>query len=330
MFTIKLNNNKSFSCEESSTIFSAAEAANILLEHSCLSGRCRSCMVKILEGKTNKLHDEFVLSEIEKKQGYILSCISKPLTDLKLDIEDLGDIKLSKSKTVPAKVDAIEKVTDNVIKVILRLPPSSNFTFIAGQYINVIKGNIKRSYSIANNLREDSKLELLIKKYPKGEMSRYWFGEAKQNDLIRIVGPLGTFFFRSQPEIENIVFLATGTGIAPVKAIIEQLSNDYEKLANKKIFIIWGGRYPEDIFFNPDKTKLDSCKFIPVLSRASDLWKGELGYVQEILLKEMDDFSKTQVYGCGSNLMIESAKKTLIEKGLPKNNFYSDAFVASN
>lgn len=226
MFDIFLKNNKSFSCDSDTTIFDAAQKAGVVLEHSCLNARCSSCVVKVLSGETKNLKEELVLTEEEKKQNLVLSCNAKPLSNLKLDVEDLGDIKFFEKKIVPAKISSIEKMSSDVLKVIFRLPPTSYFQYNAGQYVNLIKGTIKRSYSIANKVSTNNHLEFFIKKYENGLMSKYWFEEAKINDLLRVEGPLGSFFLR-EAKCENIIFLATGTGIAPIKAMLERVTEQY-------------------------------------------------------------------------------------------------------
>lgn len=330
MFNIKLKNGKSFNCDSNTTVFEAAKNAGIVLEHSCLTARCRSCVVQVETGSTKDKLDDLVLTLEEKSNNWTLSCNSIPTSDLVLDIEDLGDIKVFDKKIIPAKIQAINKLNDSVIEVSLRLPPNSNFGYNSGQYVNITKGNIKRSYSVANAYRESGVLTFLIKKYENGLMSNYWFDEAKENDLLRIEGPIGSFFLR-ETEAENIIFLATGTGVAPIKAILESIVESPKKLSNKKIWIFSGARNQNDIFWRPNElNEILNLNYIPVLSRASEDWKGESGYVQDILIKQNIPLENAQVYACGSNTMIESAKKLLIEKGLNKTNFFSDAFVATN
>ena len=162
MYQIKLKNGKSFICDQNSTIFEAAKKNNILLEHSCLSSRCRSCVVKVVFGTTVNREEEAVLSQDEKNKNFILSCNAKPLSDLELDIEDLSEIRLFEKKIIPSKINLIEKMTDDVMKVVLRLPPNSSFNFNSGQYINIIKGNITRSYSIARDRRLSARQILMI------------------------------------------------------------------------------------------------------------------------------------------------------------------------
>lgn len=329
MYEISLKNNKKFTCDDKTTILQGAKNNGIFLDHSCLSARCRSCAVKVLNGETKNIQDELVLSEDEKNQNYVLSCNAIPTSNLALDIEDLGDVKFYEKKIIPSKIDYIEKLTNDVIKVTLRLPPTANFNFISGQYVNLIKGTIKRSYSIAMKSGENSKLEFYIKKYENGLMSKYWFDEAMVNDLIRVEGPLGAFFYRKSNQSE-IILLATGTGIAPVKAIIDELENSKLDFSDKNFLVVVGARNKEDLFWNPKTKNNINFKYIPVLSRPKEDWKGAKGYVQNILLEQNIDLSKAQVYACGSNDMIESARELLTKNLLPEKQFYSDAFICTN
>jgi CDP-4-dehydro-6-deoxyglucose reductase len=330
LYIITLKNNKSFPCDSDTTIFDAAKKAGIILDHSCLIARCSSCIVKVISGDTKDKEEELVLSKKEKKENFVLSCNSKPLSNLKLDIEDLGDVQFFNKKIIPAKINAIEKMNSDVLKIIFRLPPTSNFQFNAGQYVNLIKGTTNRSYSIASKPNTKNQLEFFIKKYENGLMSKYWFEEAKVNDLLRIEGPLGSFFLR-ESKYEHIVFLATGTGIAPIKSILESLIEQPSNFSKKEFWVFVGARFKEDLLWNPD-VRNDKIKinYIPVLSRQVEDWSGEKGYVQDSVLKQKIDLENTQVYACGSNQMIQSAKKLLFENSLDEKSFFSDAFIQTN
>lgn len=330
-YQICLTNGKSFSCDENSTIFEAAKLSGLMFEHSCLRGRCRSCIIEVINGTSIDLINDMVLS-IEEKKNHVLSCIAIPTSNMLLDVDDLRNINLYDKKIFPAKIQSINKLNDSVIEVSLRLPPNSNFGYNSGQYVNITKGQIKRSYSIANAYQENGLLTFLIKKYDNGLMSNYWFSEAKSNDLLRIEGPLGSFFLR-EAEAENIIFLATGTGIAPIKAILENLSELVlaKGFTNKNLWLFVGARYEKDLFWDPNElnSKL-KFNYIPVLSRGSDKWNGERGYVQDQVIRRNISLENSQVYACGSIDMIQAAKKTLIERGLNKKYFFSDAFVATS
>ena len=169
---------------------------------------------------------------------------------------------------------------------------------------------------------------MCIRDSQKGLMSNYWFESAKINDLLRIEGPIGTFFLR-ESSCKNVVFLATGTGIAPIRSILQELEKSPLDYRNKNFLVIVGSRYKKDLFWEPNLNMLN-IKYIPVLSRQEDDWNGEKGYVQDIVIKQQIDLENTQVYACGSNDMINSAKELFVENNLKESNFFSDAFVQTN
>jgi CDP-4-dehydro-6-deoxyglucose reductase, E3 len=328
MFTIKLKNGKSFQCADNSTIFEAARGEGVFLEHSCLSARCRSCIMQLTEGITKDKKDDLVLSSEEKASNLVLSCNAIPITDIELDIEDLGGLEIFEKRISPAKINAINYLTDEVIEIIMRLPPSAKFDYHPGQYVNISYGEIKRSYSIANYTKKSGNLHFYIKNYPKGAMSQYWFDKAQVNDLLRIEGPLGSFFLRENKK-ENIVFLATGTGIAPVKAMLEKMNESPQKYVDNKIWIFWGARLPDYFFWNPEGLQLN-LNIVKVCSQADISFTGSRGYIQDVLASNNIRLNNAQVYACGSNEMIIDAKRKLLSLGLSEEDFYSDAFVISN
>ena len=323
-YTIHLKNNKTYTCEENTSLLQAALDSGIALEYSCLNARCSSCRVKILEGEVENLQDEQVLTAEEKAAGYVLSCNVVPRSEVVLDVEDLA-VTLPKPQVTPCKINSITAVAPHIVEVVLRLPPKVDFQFLAGQYIDIIRNGQKRSYSINHSQCKGNELRLFIRNYEGGLFSQYWFNEAKTNDLLRMEGPLGTFFYRSNPACEEIVLLATGTGIAPIKALLDQWQQQPEQVKDKKIWLLWGGRKKEDLFWQP-KTTLTNFTYIPVLTR-EDEWQGTKGYVQEIALQQPIHWQKAQVYACGSEVMIQSAQKLLTQQGLKEENFFSDAFV---
>lgn len=328
-FNVTLRNNTSFEVYDDETILQSAFKNNIILDHSCLKARCSACKAKLLFGEIKQLEDDLILTPKEREQGVILTCNSVPCTDIKLDIEDLAEVQLFKSRIIPAKINEIVSLTDDVIKVTLRFPPTAKFDFNPGQYVNLIKGSISRSYSIAE-LDSDNSISFYIKNYNKGKMSNYWFNEAKVNDLLRLEGPLGTFFFKQNKQVENIIFLGTGTGIAPINSILQFLDTNPKVIENKSIYVYFGVRNEKDLFWNKVFNNID-VNFIPILSRGSSSWSGERGYVQDILLKNKKiSLESTQVYACGSENMIHDAKERLTQNGLSERNFYSDAFVSTN
>lgn len=327
-FEIVLNNGKSYECRDDQTIFEGARSSGIFLDHSCLTARCSTCKIKVSKGQTIDVITDTILTDEERSGGYVLSCNCKPLSDLMIDAEDLTDYNLQKPKTVPAKISAIEKITETVLKLSLRTPPRQKMEFVEGQYVDLIKGSVRRSYSVASQYREDGSLDFLIKNYPGGVMSDYLFNTANAGDLLRMEGPKGTFFKRVSSH-RKIVFLATGTGIAPVKAILEKLvSNDLID-DSIQIHVFWGARLEEDLFEVPILTS-DTINYFPVLSKPTDKWEGNRGHVQDVALEILGNFTASEVYACGSDAMIQSARQLTIENGLEKTAFYADAFVPTN
>jgi len=329
MPSIKLSNGASFNSNQGESLLDAASRARVVMPYSCHTGRCSSCKCKVVEGESIVLHEELGLSEQEKADGWILSCVRSATSDMSLEVGDMSGQSIPQVKTLPCRIHALEKLAEDVIKVVLRLPPTSDFVFLPGQYIDVIgQGGIRRSYSLANASAVDKLLELHIRAVPGGVMSKYWFCQAKVNDLLRLNGPLGTFFLRDVAELD-LVFLATGTGIAPVKSMLESVEALPMESKPRRIAIYWGGRKPSDLYWDVNSIAV-AHHYVPVLSRAGSDWSGARGYVQQVLLAEVSDFSGSVVYACGSNAMIHSAKDLLLTAGLPEQNFLSDAFVCSS
>jgi CDP-4-dehydro-6-deoxyglucose reductase len=325
---VRLTTGKSFESSNDVSLLDAATKSGVLLPYSCKTGRCSTCKCKVISGETTALAAEVGLSYNEMADGWILSCVRAATSDVVLKVEDLGGTPLPRAVTLACRISVLERLASDVIKVVLRLPPSATFYFIPGQYINVIgPGGLRRSYSLANAPRTNNMLELHIRSVKNGAMSHYWFSQAAVNDLLRLHGPLGTFFMRDISE-RDLLFLATGTGIAPIKAMLESLPGLSLNQLPKSVCVLWGGRNEPDLYFNLAELP-GSFKYIPVLSR-SVTWSGECGYIQDALLRHTSDFNNCSVYACGSETMIRSAKAALIAAGLPSMQFRSDAFLSSD
>lgn len=324
--TVRLCNGSAFGATEGQSIYQAARDNGILFDHSCLTGRCSSCRGKLMEGQTQKLKDELGLTQEEKDGGYILTCVRAAASDIKLDIEAITGIPpLASPTTVPCKVSRFEYITDDLMELELRFPPNQQISFLPGQYVNLIKGAVRRSYSIAG--AENGKLLFFIKNYPGGEFSKYLFSTIKVNDLLRMHGPLGTFCYRNN-EVSHSIFLATGTGIAPIKAILDDLNQHPERTAGKALHLYYGVRKAAELMIKPDYPNLN-LNYYPCLSRETktDCYQG---YIQDILLGQNLSLADSEVYACGSPKMIAESQQKLTEHGLHKNLFYSDAFLISS
>lgn len=327
MPNVRTLDGKIFEAIEGEAMLDAALRANVTLDYSCRTGRCSTCKTRVSRGSTVALHDETGLTRAEIDAGWILSCVRGATSDVEIDVESLGDVKLPPAKTLPCRIQSLQKISADVMKIVLRLPPNNSFDYLPGQYIDVVgHGGVRRSYSIANAPRADQTLEIHVRQVLGGVMSQYWFEQAKPNDLLRFHGPLGTFFLRSIDGLD-LIFLATGTGIAPVKSMLEQLGQSGQSKA-RSVSVFWGGRTQSDLYWDVQQTA-SRHQFVPVLSRAGSEWRGETGHVQQALLSGQWDWQRAVVYACGSDAMIHDARQQLIEAGLSERRFHSDAFVCS-
>ena len=213
--------------------------------------------------------------------------------------------------------------------VVIRLPPKKKMRYLPGQYVNVIGPDaVKRSYSFAGAPRADGKIELIIKRVKDGMLSKFWFEEAEPGDLLRLEGPLGTSVFRSKA-IRELVFVATGSGIAPVKAMLEGLEEEVKinkRAGDFRITLIWGNRFKDDLFELP-KFSFNDFSSVITLSR-DDAHEGL--DMQDALEAMFTDLSNAEVYACGSQDMIRDISELTSRLALPRGRFHSDAFVATN
>ena len=326
MNLVSLPSGKTFKIAENLSFIDAAEQAGIVLPYSCKNGRCSTCKCKVT-GPTKIIFDELGLSDGERKNGWKLACARLATGNVSLDIEELSNIKLPIPKIFPAKINALDFLSTDILKVTLRLPPGHKFEFIEGQYIELIgpKG-ISRSYSLARHC-DSMMLELHVRRVAGGQMSNYLFDDAKVGDLLRINGPRGTFMLRHTPDT-NIVFLATGTGIAPIKAMLEQIENMAEELKPKSVKVFWGMQKSEDLYWDPQNVFGD-LNFTPVLSQSDRTWTGARGHVQDVMIENYANSENMQVYACGSDAMIRASRAKIVANGLAEKDFFSDAFVVS-
>ena len=333
MSQVTLANGKAFAAEPGMTILDAALAQGVVLEHGCRTGRCGSCKTRVAHGTTAPLRAPQSLTDAEAADGWVLTCTSQALTDVQLDTEDLGPLARYPSRVTPSRIDVLERLADDVVRVVLRLPPASPLRFLAGQHIDVTSpAGDRRSYSIASPATTPGRVELHVRRVDGGRFSDYWFGAAQANELLRFDGPRGSFFLRPAAGLD-VVFLATGTGIAPILSMLAQLALEPDAQP-RSVTLYWGGRQVQDHYLDPAAT-LPGLRYVPVVSRGGDAWPGARGHVQDVLLADValgraPALAGAEVYACGSERMIDDARRVLADAGLPPRRFHFDAFVGSD
>ena len=212
-----------FEVEDGESVLIAALRQGYILPYGCKSGACSSCKGKVLEGRVDYgVYQKKALPDFEREQGKALFCQAKPLTDLVIEARTVGAAKGIQIKTLPCRIQKMERVADDVMVLHLKLPANERLIFLAGQFIEfLLRDGSRRSFSMGNPPHNAEVLELHVRHVAGGQFTDQVFGKMKERDILRFEGPLGTFFLR-EDSAKPIVFVASGTGFAPIKAIIEQ------------------------------------------------------------------------------------------------------------
>lgn len=323
-----------FQAQEGETVLEAALREGFMLPYGCRNGACGSCKGKVIEGAVD--HGNFrdsVLPAAERERGNALFCQARPQSDLLIECREIGAVKDITVKTLPCRVQTLELVAPDVMRIRLKLPAAERLQFLAGQYIDILlKDGTRRSLSLAKPPHDDALIELHLRNYG-GPFSRHVFTQMKEKDILRFEGPLGSFYLREDSN-KPVVLLAGGTGFAPIKAIVEHAIAEN---CQRPMFIYWGAKARIDLYQNalPEAWAAQhaNIRYVPVLSApaAGDAWTGRTGFVHQAVLADFADLSGHQVYACGSPAMIDSAKRDFMAQGLPEEEFFADAFsFASN
>ncbi len=329
---------KQFTVNQDETVLEAALRQNINLPYGCKNGACGSCKGKVLEGQvTHGQHSESAMSRADETGGATLFCCAHPQSDLLIEareVQGAGDIAIRK---VPCRVNAISRHGSDVAILKLQLPASERFQFLAGQYLEfLLKDGQRRAYSIANAPEQEGPLELHIRHLPGGLFTDFVFAAKdpalKEKDILRFEGPLGSFFLREDSK-KPIIFVAAGTGFAPIKSIIEQMQ---AKKIQRPISLYWGGRRPSDLYMNSLcetwAQDLPDFKYIPVISDAlpEDAWDGRSGFVHEAVMTDHPNLKDFQVYACGAPVMVNAARQDFSSQcHLPEEEFFADSFTSA-
>ncbi len=324
---------RQFSCDEGETIFNAAIRAGVSLPYGCKSGTCSSCKGKLVDGSiTHGAHQEKALPVREKELGFALFCCATPHSDVTIEAREVTGFGEFPVRKMPTRVAKISKVADDVIVLSLQLPANERLQYLAGQYVEfMLRDGKRRSYSMANAPYKDDYLTMHIRHMPGGLFTDQVFGSMKERDILRLEGPFGTFFLR-EDSIKPMVLLASGTGFAPIKALIEQVAHNKSQ---RPMTLYWGGRRPQDLYMRALcedwVATLPNFKFVPVISNAhaDDNWQGRTGFVHQAVISDLPDLSSHQVYACGAPIVVESAQRDFVALcKLPSEEFYADSFTS--
>jgi CDP-4-dehydro-6-deoxyglucose reductase, E3 len=336
-FTIQLKPaERSFTVERDEAILPAAIRQGIGLPYGCRDGACGSCKSRLLEGRViHGAHQLKALSVAEEEAGFILTCCATPQTDCVVEartVPGAGEYPVLK---MPSRVLTIERAAPDVAVLKLQLPANQQLQYRAGQYVEfILRDGARRSYSMANapdQLGSPPAIELHLRHMPGGKFTDHVFGAMKEKEILRMEGPFGSFFLR-EDSTKPIVLLASGTGFAPIKAIVQQMQ---AKGVTRPAVLYWGCRRKADLYQHDwclqAAAAMPNLRYVPVLSEpaAEDAWSGRTGFVHQAVMADLPDLSGHQVYACGAPVMVDAAQRDFVARcGLPADEFFADSFTS--
>jgi CDP-4-dehydro-6-deoxyglucose reductase, E3 len=315
------------------TILEAALRQGIGLPYGCRNGACGSCKGKIVSGEFDYgVYQERTLRPEEKTAGKALFCVGKACSDMTLEVREIGGAADIQIRTMPCRVEKKEIVSPDVAVLTLKLPAQERLQFLAGQYVDILlKDGGRRSFSMANAPHQDGFIELHMRQIPGGQFTNFVFNDMRDRAILRFEGPLGSFFLREDSD-KPMIFMAGGTGFAPIKAVIEHA---FFKHIDREMVLYWGCRSRQDLYMAdlPAQWAREhpNFTFIPVLSepKSEDNWQGRTGLVHQAILDDFDSLAGYQVYACGAPIMIETGQTAFAARGLPEEEFFADSFTYS-
>jgi CDP-4-dehydro-6-deoxyglucose reductase len=325
------NTGTRFLVDNNERILDAAIRQGIGLPYGCRNGQCGTCKGQISSGKVRYETATEALTSEERQHGKALFCQAYAQSDLEIIVNELTHSAEVPLKRFPAKVIEMQRLNHDVMRVKLKLPPSMRLQFFAGQYIDfILKDGRRRSFSIANPPHIDDVIELHVRHIQGGEFTGEIFDNMSINSIVRLEGPLGSFYLREDSD-RPVILLAGGTGFAPINGIIEHA---LRKNIQREFYLYWGARSFADLYMH-DKAQhwaeiYAHIHYTPVLSEPDSDWSGRVGFVHDAVLADFQDLSGYEVYASGPPVMVYAGRDAFVPLGIDAQNYYSDAFEFSN
>jgi CDP-4-dehydro-6-deoxyglucose reductase, E3 len=318
---------RSISVAEDQPVLSAAQLAGLPLPHSCRSGRCGSCRARLLAGRIEYAGAAPLgLTAQETREGYVLLCQALARSDLVVEARLVQSAALAEIKTLPARIARRVQLAPDVMQLLLRVPAVESMQFLAGQYLDVLlEGGQRRSYSVANAPNAGSQFELHVRQVSGGAFSAALFGTLREGALLKVEGPLGRFLYQAGEE--PVIFIAGGTGFAPIKAMLGQaLSED----SSRELHLYWGARDLAGIYeaalvreWAAGNARL---KVHTVLSDVSAAAPQRVGWVHDAVLEDHADLAPFAIYAAGPPAMIDAIQRTFPARGVAPEQLHLDSF----
>jgi CDP-4-dehydro-6-deoxyglucose reductase len=315
-----------FQAEAEESLLEAAQRQGINLPYGCRNGFCGDCRSAVLAGEVH--YPDGTPEAIEgQTEEACLTCQARAQSDLTIGVHEIEQAAEIRPRILPSKVDRIERLNEDVIRLYLKLPEGERLQFLAGQYLNfILPDGTKRAFSIANAPHDDEFIELHIRHVAGGTFTDMLFNGMEEKTILRIEAPLGSYFLREDSD-RPVILMGGGTGFAPIKGIIEHA---LKIGVSRPIHLYWGVRSRQDLYL-PDlpetwATEHTHVRYTPVLSEPDPDWQGERGWVHEHVVSDYPDLSGYDVYMSGPPPMINAGKQAFLAHGLPGEHLYSDSF----
>jgi propane monooxygenase reductase subunit len=327
-------------CNEDETVLEAAFRQGLMLMHGCKEGQCAACKSFLLEGEVDlDRYSTFALPDFEEAEGYTLLCRAHPLTDLEIELVNYDEEVLRSGNpivTSASRIEAIEELTHDIRRLVVRLDEDERLTFSAGQYVDIgIPGGAEgehRSFSMASTPATPDVLEFMIKLYPGGHFSGLLSAGAnghglKVGDALDVTGPYGLFTLRdSSPR--RLVFIAGGAGMAPVLGLLRSM---VEKGSTRPAVFYYGARTQADLFHLDELERLaqELPDFTFVAALSDEEWEGETGLITDVVARCEEGLADVDAYLCGPPPMVDAAVVMLERAGTPESHIYFDKFTTT-
>jgi CDP-4-dehydro-6-deoxyglucose reductase len=326
--------NRTVHLEPGRPVLESALAAHLNLPHSCKGGSCGSCRARLVAGSVSYPRGRPLgLSDAEAAAGYALLCQAVPAGDLVVEAREIRRVTDVEIKTLPCRVERLERLAPDVMGLHLRLPAVEDFHFRAGQYLDVmLPGGRRRSFSIASPPHDAGLLELHVRRVGQGEFTERVFTTLAAGALLQIEGPLGQFVYREPDDAASagaIVLVAGGTGFAPVKAMLRHL---LETGVRRPLHLYWGARHETDLYqdgwVRERVARFAELRYVPVLSMPApdEAARYRTGLVHEAVLADFAALAAAEVYAAGPPALIAALKEALPARGLAPQRLYFDSF----
>jgi len=322
---------KKFLVREGESILTAALRQGVMLPYSCKNGTCGSCRGSVLSGEVHyPFHPPLALERSDIAEGIALMCQAEPMENLVVKVREIEAVRDIQVRILPARVIEKTTLTDNVVRLRLKLPKAQRLQFLAGQYVEVLlSGGKRRAFSIASCPSLEDEIELHIRHVEGGGFTGYVYDELKEGDILRFEGPLGNFFVRNDDTKRPMIMMGGGTGFAPLKSMIENLLEQNDR---REIHLYWGTRISEELYLDDlpaqwarehDHIHYRRAISEPGSGPADDKFTG---FVHEAVIDDFPDLAEFDVYMSGPPAMIDAAKQAFMKHSVAERRLFYDSF----